>query len=60
MTEVCDGMVQCHVKEPENIMTVDDLSEVAEYLGKNGIEALKEKNIWYKTKDADELSFGNR
>jgi len=60
MTEVCCGMVQCHVKEPENIMTVDDLSEVAEYLGKNGIEALKEKNIWYKTKDADELSFGNR
>jgi len=60
MTMVYDGMVQCHVAEVENVLQVDDLAELVEYWNYNGMEALKEKKIWYATQDISTWSLSEK
>lgn len=59
-TGVKAGRSQCHIYEPDNVLNVSDLSELVTYAGNNGIEALKNKYIWYKTNNTDMNIFTNK
>ncbi len=59
-TDVKAGRSQCHIYEPDNVLNVSDLSELVTYAGNNGIEALKNKYIWYKTNNTDMNIFINK
>ena len=60
MTSVRAGKVECHVQEVGSVMRITDLSEAVSYLNSNGIDALKDKSIWYATKDTDTSSLSDK
>lgn len=59
-TDVKAGRSKCHIYEPDNVLNVSDLSELVTYAGNNGIEALKNKYIWYKTNNTIMNIFTNK